>query len=129
MGALAPSTFLGYASGLAAKGPLPRKAGPPPGGTICTAMNTKKRSAAVDSVWVTLNSGTASSVVLMTEGGRTTQLQGEAMWRWLREWSRQWPPPKKVRTSLQTSRGFVRNDRQAHFAWEARSRSGTQDDT
>ncbi len=83
-------------------------------------MNTEPRYADVDSILVSLNSGTPFSVLLTTTDGSTYELHGVRIFAWLRGWWRRCEALRTTHrsTSLQTSKGSVRNDRQAHFAWE-----------
>ncbi len=74
----------------------------------------------VDSVWVKCNSGVAYCVLLTKKDGSTSELRGAKMRSWLVEWSRLCAARKTTSraNSLLTSKGYVRNDRQAHFAWD-----------
>ncbi len=75
-----------------------------------------------DVAWlqVNLKSGKVYSVVLDQTARSTSVLHGAPMWRLLREWLPRFKAQvtRMPRRSLQTSKGLVRNDAQAHFAWE-----------
>ncbi len=82
--------------------------------------NAKPAYADVDSVWVKCNCGKAYSALLTTKDGYTYELRGARMQSWLDGW---WQRCRALKTtsqsnSLRTSKGYVKNDRQAHFAWE-----------
>jgi len=76
----------------------------------------------VDSVLVIYKYGRVSSVLVTAKTGSCFELRGRRMWSWLKGWSlllqqRATTPPSN---SLKTSLGSVRNDAQAHRAWERR---------
>ncbi len=84
------------------------------------AAAEKAFSADVDSLLVVWKYGKVSCVLLTRTDRSTCEVRGAPMWRLLNELSLLWRrrPMREHLPSLQTSKGYVRNDRQAHFAWE-----------
>lgn len=84
-------------------------------------MDVTTHQPSADVAWLQVNwkTGKVSSVVLTRTGGSTYVLRGRQMYAWLKEFSPRFELPGTTRRtpSLQTSKGSVRNDAQAHFAW------------